>query len=419
MNDDEPKPGVVIDVDPETELADAGPDDAAMPTDEPPPNDTKSPSRFSRWPIGIAIVALLGALGVGGGGYVLIDRLGTQLANLERSVDEARGSRETLRSGLDGLRSSLVDQGATLDAQQSIIGQQNLAVDQARSAFQDQEQRLAAENIRLQEREAELRAAVADVHRRVGRSGTQWMIAETEYLLRIANHRLVLARDPKTAILALELADQRLRDTQDPGWAGVRAQIARDIANLAAFQAPDLAGLSAQLAALVAQVPQLEIARATIGPERTLPEHVARDPEERSWETLFDDLWAGFKDSVRIRERDQPVAAMLAPEHQFFLYENLKLHLESARLGIARGDSRLFEDHLATAAEWLDRHFKPDAVAKSLSESIADLRSADIQPDLPDISQSLRALSVRRELIESLPDQETASTDQPPVTANP
>ena len=118
-------------------------------------------------------------------------------------------------------------------------------MDEARANFQRQEQQLAEENVNLQEREAELRAAVADVHRRVGRSGTQWMIAEAEYLLRIANDRLILARDTNSARVALGLADQRLRDTKDPGWAGVREQIARDIARLSAFEAPDSAGISA------------------------------------------------------------------------------------------------------------------------------------------------------------------------------
>jgi uroporphyrin-3 C-methyltransferase len=409
MNDDDPKPGVVIDVEPEPEQPGASPDETSSQDDAAPAADKRTAP--PRWPLALGGLALLVAVAVGGGGYYLVEQLGSRVAGLERSIDDERGTRTSLQQELAGLATSLEQQVGTLEQQEAVLEQQSLAVEEARAAFIDQEQRLANENVRLQEREAELRAAVADVHRRVGRSGTQWIIAEAEYLLRIANHRLTLARDTNTAQAALELADQRLRDTQDPGWAGVRAQIARDIAHLATFDQPDLAGLSARLAALIEQVPQLEIDRATIGPERTLPERVARDPEERSWDTLLDDLWAGFKDSVRIRERDQPVAAMLAPEHQFFLYENLKLHLESARLGLARGDRALFDDHLATAADWIARHFKADAVASSLSEAIASIRATDIEPELPDISQSLRALTVRQELIDSLPDTETAAAE--------
>ena len=284
-----------------------------------------------------------------------------------------------------------------------MLAQQQAAMDQARANYEQQEQKLAAENVNLQEREAELRAAVADVHRRVGRSGTQWMIAEAEYLLRIANDRLILARDTDSARVALGLADQRLRDTKDPGWAGVREQIARDIAKLSAFEAPDSAGISARLAALIEQVPQLKIASATIGAERTLPEQADREPGERSWETLLEDVWAGFKDSVRIRERDKPVQAMLAPEHQFFLYENLKLRLEAARLGLARGDQALFRDNLTIAADWLGRYFAPDSgSASAIGGAIAEMLEIDIRPPVPDVSQSLRALQVRQKLMEDV-----------------
>jgi uroporphyrin-3 C-methyltransferase len=294
-------------------------------------------------------------------------------------------------------------QEAALGQQSGALAKQQAAVDEARAAFRQQEQRLAQENVNLQEREAELRAAVADVHRRVGRSGTQWMVAEAEYLLRIANDRLILARDTESARVALGLADQRLRDTKDPGWAGVREQIARDIAKLSTFEAPDSAGLSARLSALIEQIPQLKIANATIGPERTLPERTGQEPGERNWETLLDDVWAGFKDSVRIRERDKPVQAMLAPEHQFFLYENLKLHMEAARLGLARDDQNLFRDNLNIAADWLTKYFDPDnGSAAAMAKAIAEMVKIDIRPEMPDVSQSLRALQVRQKLMEDV-----------------
>jgi uroporphyrin-3 C-methyltransferase len=43
----------------------------------------------------------------------------------------------------------------------------------------------------------------------VGRSQQGWSLAEVEYLLRIANQRLQLQRDLKTAQLALQAADTR------------------------------------------------------------------------------------------------------------------------------------------------------------------------------------------------------------------
>jgi len=409
MNEDDPKPGVVIDVTPDHEGSKE--DEAQAPVEEAAdstpaaaePEPREKPARGGTLPLIVALLALV-AVGVAAYfGYQYQLKLQDDLATLDARLREAQSQQQMLGQSLETASEALRAQEAALGAQKGALAEQQTAVDEARAAFVQQEQKLAEENVNLQEREAELRAAVADVHRRVGRSGTQWMIAEAEYLLRIASDRLILARDTESARVALGLADQRLRDTADPGWAGVREQIARDMAKLGSFEAPDTAGMSARLAALIQQIPQLKIARATIGPERTLPERKDGEPGERNWETLLDDVWAGFKNSVRIRERDAPVQAMLAPEQQFFLYENLKLHLEAARLGLARGDQALFRDNLNTADDWLKKFFEPDsATAKAIDTAIGEMVKVDIRPEMPDVSQSLRTLKVRKKLMEEI-----------------
>jgi len=405
MNDEDPKPGVVIDVTPDHEGPE--PDEAETTSDaatEPAAKEVREkPRGGNALPLALAILALI-AVGVAAFfGYQQWLKINENLAAMDARLLEAQNRQQTLSQAVSSASDAVRAQEAALGQQSGALAKQQAAVDEARAAFRQQEQRLAEENVNLQEREAELRAAVADVHRRVGRSGTQWMVAEAEYLLRIANDRLILARDTESARVALGLADQRLRDTKDPGWAGVREQIARDIAKLSTFEAPDSAGLSARLSALIEQIPQLKIANATIGPERTLPERTGQEPGERNWETLLDDVWAGFKDSVRIRERDKPVQAMLAPEHQFFLYENLKLHMEAARLGLARDDQNLFRDNLHIAADWLTKYFDPDnGSAAAMAKAIAEMVKIDIRPEMPDVSQSLRALQVRQKLMEDV-----------------
>ena len=407
MNEQDPKPGVVIDVTPDPVNDAPGDSDRSQQAD----SDTISrDGRGRALALPVALVALLGVGAAAVVGFRYWSDMANDLAAMDARVQAAHSQQQQLQQSLTQATTALRAQENALGDQRNVLTQQRSAVDQARAAFEQQEQKLADENLRLQEREAELRAAVADVHRRVGRSGTQWMIAETEYLLRIANHRLILARDTDTARVALELADQRLRDTQDPGWAGVREQIARDLARLGSFETPDSAGLAARLAALIDEIPQLKIARATIGPERTLPERTDASAGERNWDTLLDDLWAGLKDTVRIRERDKPVQAMLAPEHQFFLYENLKLHLEAARLGLARSDQALFHDNLQVALDWLGRYFEAgDHTTAALRGALEEMLALDIHPALPDISQSLRALKVRQDLMDDIAPAGTES----------
>ena len=420
MSDDDPKPGVVIDVEPEPNDGPQGvAADRPAAGDPPPAPETRRTGLAGRLGLMIGMLALLSVAALGLVGHAQNRQLEARIAGLDGELQASRRDRQALQEAVLQATEALNRQSGALDEQRAILARQREAVETARTAFEAQERRLADENLRLQEREAELRAAVADVHRRVGRSGSHWIVAEVEYLLRIAAHRLQLARDTETARVALELADQRLRATQDPGWAGVRAQLARDIAALGAYASPDLVGLAARLGAVIDQVPQLTVARAAVGSDRSVPGSTTRSPEERSWDTLLDDLLAGFKGAVRIRERSQPGAAMLAPEHQFFLYENMKLRLETARLALSRGDLASYRDNLETAARWLTDHFSQDAVAAAMHASLASLRTIDVAPELPDIGQSLRALQVRRQLLDDVLPRETAAAPSPDSTATP
>ncbi len=391
MTHEEPRPGIVIDVTPDREATAADPTEPATHT---PTDETVKTGRGKNLALALATVALLAVVAAGGYGYRYWSNLRLDIARLDSQLREARAQQQQLQQALSGATDAQSEQRA-------ILAQQQIAAEEARGAFTAQEQQLAEQGLRLQQQAAELRAIVADIHRRVGSSGTQWMIAESEYLLRIASNRLILTRDAATAGVALELADQRLRDTQDPGWARVRAQIASDIAALNTFKIPDVAGISAQLSALIVRVPQLRIAGAPMAPERNLPEQGAGAPSVRNWETLLDDLWSGLKDTVRIRVHDRPIQAMIAPEQQFFLYENLKLHLEVARLGLARHDPRLFRDNLATASDWLGRYFDAnDATVAAVKQEIDALGDIDIAPEIPNISRSLRALIARDKLMQ-------------------
>jgi len=353
------------------------------------------------------VLAVLAIVLVAGGllwGYRYQAALTQEITALNARVGNALEQQQRLQQALQEATDTLRIQASAAGEQGDLLKEQRRAVNEARSTFAQQKQRMADDQRRLQEREAELSAALADVVSRVGRSSNRWMLAEAEHLLRIASQQMDLAGDADAARAALELADERLRDTKEPRWAGVREQIARDIDKLRAFQAPDQAALSAQLDGLIGQITQLPLAPDTIGPERTLPVAEGAMSGERGWQTLFTDIWAALRDSVRIRDRGQPVPTMLAPKQEFFLYENLKLQLEAARLALARSDQALFRNRLRSTAEWLAEHFDATAsTTASFSESIDDLLKVEIQPRRPDISLSLAQLRARLEQTDESP----------------
>ena len=419
MSDDKEKPGVVIDVTPEPEQPPPS-DEPAPETQEPqqPPREQRGDAG-SRLPLIIAVLSLLLVIAALVFAYLYTRQASEDLAAINASLSNSLAQQASLQEQLTKAERAVSEQAQRLLTQQQKLETQQEAVDSARDTFARQEQLLEREREHMQAREAELRASVADVHQRVGASGTQWMVAEAEYLARLANNRISLARDTGTARAALLLADQRLRDTGDPGWDSVRRQIARDLTRLDKTEMPDLVGISARLSSLAEQVPQLKLARATLGgatrSERE-PKSEDDDRSQRSWDTLLDDLWDGFKQTVRIRRNDQPVQAMLPPEQQYFLYENLRLHVETARMALTRGDSKLFRESLNTIGAWLSAHFDPaDKLTQVMRDSVRDLAKVDIFPPMPDISASLKALQIRQQLNADLARPLAAPSESEPA----
>lgn len=74
------------------------------------------------------------------------------------------------------------------------------------------------------------------------RTRTDWLLAEAEYLLRIANQRLLIEKDIRGALSALESADEVLRESDDIGVYPVRQQLAREILSLRGIQASTAPG---------------------------------------------------------------------------------------------------------------------------------------------------------------------------------
>ncbi len=404
IDDKEEKPGVVIDVTPEPEPAESVTADGQSGGETP---DTAPAKRNGQaLPLIVAGLSLVLAIAAIGFAYRHTRQAADDLERLNRSVEQTLAQQRALEQRLTEARRAVAEQAKRLTAQQRKLEAQEQHITEARQQFTEQNRHLDSEREQMQQREAELRAAVADVHKRVGASGTQWMVAEAEYLLHLANERLNLARDTRTARAALQLADQRLRDTGDPGWNPVREQIAHDIATFDTVEQADIDGISARLAALTEKVPRLRLAHVTRDGEPRKPsgtETTGAPREQRTWQTLIDDLWIGFKQTVRIRRNDQPVLAMLPPEQQYFLYENLRLRLEAARLAAVRSDERLYHDNLNTVTRWLSSYFDPnDEHTRALRDAVRELDRVKIRPPLPEISASLAALRARLKLLTDL-----------------
>src|SRR2546422_1079498 len=83
------------------------------------------------------------------------------------------------------------------------------------------------------------------------------------------------------------------------------------------------------------------------------------------------------------------------PPQQFFLRENLKLRLLSARFDLLFRDQANFRADLAAADVWLKKYFDTRAKpVQSLQTLLKELRATDMSTELPGLAGSLDAVRV-------------------------
>lgn len=271
---------------------------------------------------------------------------------------------------------------------------------------QDQLRELSAKVASLESRYAEAqnqRAALEALYTDVSVSRDEAALAEVEQMLLIAAQQLQLSSNVKAAMIAMQSADARLLRMNRPAFNDLRKTISQDIAKLRSLPNVDIAGTSFQLENLMASVDNLPLAyQKRVTSDTVSQKAVPRD--ETAWQMLLREIGEELRQLVRIENTGNPEMPLLPPDQEFFLRENLKLRLMSARLALLSRDEDSFRHELKTAQLWTARYFdgKSDEGIRMLS-GLKKLATSSIRTELPDISSSLQAVRGYRLTRESEP----------------
>lgn len=217
------------------------------------------------------------------------------------------------------------------------------------------------------------------------------LIAEVEQLLIIANQQLQLAGNIKPALLAMQTADTRLLQLDSPQIIPLRKAVAKDIQRLQTLPTVDIVGMSLRLESLAESIDELPLIS-----ERHPKTSEAPMPDWNSspWHRLAQEVWQDLKHMVRIERTDRAEPPLLPPEQSYFLRENLKLHLLTARIALLQHDEASYRADLGAIETWLKRHFDVhDPATNSVLASLAQLSASGITIQTPDISESLSMVS--------------------------
>lgn len=257
----------------------------------------------------------------------------------------------------------------------------------------------------FRERQDAIILSLEKINKTLGRDRSGWIVAEAGQLLRIANHRLHLARDIDSAVIALKAADHQLRLLANPRYLPVRKIIAREIASLQALERADIPGIALRLGNMAETVDRLpiiykpEVADSSAGnsggksaddtPTKEVKDNTTKPAKPSVWKKIWRDL-IGL---VQIRDTGIPYKILLPPKQEYFLRENVRLMLYSAQQALLQGNTEVYQQNLKAARKWIKLYFDIDSrVTRAALDDLDNLLGKNIVEKLPNVSGSLTAL---------------------------
>ena len=244
---------------------------------------------------------------------------------------------------------------------------------------------------RLNNTKKDLEAAISGLQRQMSKTRGDWLLADAEYLLTVANQRLHLVGDVNTTREALEAADQRLRESGDAAAFKVREQIAKEIALLDGVAVPDIVGIYGSIQHLQDSVENLAV---------FLP-HAGKPPDQNNAANsnlaeqengLISSVARQLKGYVVLRHTQQQVDAILTPEEAHFIRQQLKVRLEMIEIALVQQNDALFASSIADTRLWLKKNFAENISTERFAAELDKLASIQIRAQFPDVSGSLKLL---------------------------
>ena len=328
------------------------------------------------WSLSALLIALAASAGVA---YLYVEqqRISEQFIDLARvwtAVDETRAAQSSAHQLNDATRVEVRD----------LTSRMVQVEDYLRTGDRD---------TLLAEVDAVLSAQLSEVRELVGPSREDWLLAEAEYLLRLASQRLLMDRDVPSAIALIQTVDDILADAHGLTVFELRASLAEDLAALGAVADLDTEGIFLRLNALIGRVDVLRQQQLIYQMDvEAVPE--VSDPGATVLGNLTSMLGsAGSRIAALVdyRVSDERVQPVLPAEEEYYLRQNLVMKYQQAQLALLSGKQEIFVTSIGDARNWINRYFDgQDVETSSVLITLAELESIDTTREIPDISVSLR-----------------------------
>lgn len=252
--------------------------------------------------------------------------------------------------------------------------------------------KLETDDQNTQENTAKLGAEITSVRKQLSRlkntSKEDWKLAEAEYLVRLANQRLLMEKDIDGAQQLLISADTILAEMKDPILFDTRRALAKDIQALKSTRSFDLEGVYLQLEALsslVNDLPQKEPNKLFNQDANQQQLETNIDSVESSYsQALLQDIWQTLRSLVIINYNSKPIKPLLPPTQYQQLITGIQLQVNVAQLALMKQESSVYQIALEHIANAVNEHFDIDSAAVSgYLTSLTALQQINVSPELP------------------------------------
>ncbi|WP_305813041.1 uroporphyrinogen-III C-methyltransferase [Photobacterium leiognathi] len=278
---------------------------------------------------------------------------------------------------IDALQQQIAGMKAAMqNEQKETIGMINGGFRSTEASFNQQQKSIDA----LQTTVAELK----------GNNPNDWLLAEADYLVKMAGRKLWLEHDVTSATLLLEAADHRIAELNDPSLKNLRQAMSNDITTLKSLTTVDRDGLVLRLTSLENTVDSLPLANAILPKAEAEEQAKTVSQSVDDWKTNLMTSLKNFGDHfITYRKRDGNVVPLLSPKQDFYLQQNIKNKLETAINAVYREQGEVYNISLETAKKWAEQYYDMSSpLTQNFIKSLDQLAQQQITVKYPEQLQS-------------------------------
>ncbi|MGK0305120.1 MAG: uroporphyrin-3 C-methyltransferase [Gammaproteobacteria bacterium] len=253
------------------------------------------------------------------------------------------------------------------------LEQQNQALQTSMQSLVEQLQ-LTSAQVQINQRN------LADVS---GRRPADWLLAEADYLVRMAGRKIWLEHDVKTAIMMLQSADSRIQDLDDPSLLPLRAKLAEDLQALQQVNQVSTSSIALALGAMLKQVNNLPLAFFKRPEDDAVDETVTESIDD--WRSNLARNWReATKNFFSFKRVTADIKPFMSEQQQWLSKEQLKFALLQAQIAVLQENTTLYQQSLQTAFGILIESFdtEKDTVVQ-FTDSLSNLQRTDFESHYP------------------------------------